>query len=64
MNSNDAIRALVKGHESGRWEVEDIDIPPPSRAIAEKSIRHPKSVLPADFQLPPHRNLLREFLNL
>jgi len=64
MNSNDAIRALVKGHEAGRWEVEDIDIPPPSRAFAEESIRHPKSVLPAGFKLPPHRNLLREFFGL
>lgn len=64
MNPNDAKEALRRGHEAGRWEVEHLDQPSPGRRLQELDLHHEKSILPDSFELPPHRNLLRELFGL
>jgi len=56
----DAIKALRKGLESGRWTVEDLDQPPPGFALTLNEFRRHPMAQHYIGQLPEYKNLLRQ----
>lgn len=63
MNVADAMNALRSGYEHGRWTIEHLDQPSPGRLLLERETKLNPHINDS-FELPPHRNLLRESLNL
>jgi hypothetical protein len=59
-NEIDAIKALKKGLESGRWTLDDLDHAPPGTAMNLAEFhRHPMAQNYTG-KFPEYRNLLRE----